>query len=39
MPLDDVDKGQVSQETDDMRQTSEKNIANAPPAEFFYALR
>ena len=35
MPLDDVDKGQVSQETDDMRQIREKNIANAPPAEFF----
>jgi mannose-6-phosphate isomerase-like protein (cupin superfamily) len=35
MPLDGVDKGQVSQETDEMRQIREKNIANAPPAEFF----
>jgi mannose-6-phosphate isomerase-like protein (cupin superfamily) len=35
MPLDGVDKGQVVHETDAMRQTREKNIANAPPAEFF----
>ncbi len=35
MPLDSVDKGQVVHETDAMRQTREKNIANAPPAEFF----
>jgi len=35
MPLDGVDKGQVSQETDKMRRTREENIAKAPPAEFF----
>ena len=35
MPLDSVDKGQKPHETYDMRQTREKNIANAPPAEFF----
>jgi len=35
MPLDVVDRGQVADETEEMRRTREQNIANSPRPQFF----
>ncbi len=35
MPLDVVDKGQVTKETEEMRVRRERNIANSPKPQFF----